>query len=179
MVIMSRSTISQREHAILCNLRKLPQKILSLHSHDRITDLVLHNLCGQECFNFRKAAYLVDNPDFNCLKGVSGFYQQDCGVLTACNIWESPDECAERIRNLPFNAQVRDIELCSLKKGMSAELQLAREIAEGLEMNNPQFCVWSLKYGNHGLLIFEKLEDEYPNDYVTDGCSLLGFCPIF
>ncbi len=176
---MNRNDMSQREHAIVCNLRKLPQRILSLHDHDHITDLVLHNLCGQECFNFNKAAYLVDNPDFNCLKGVSGFWQRDGASIPTCNLWESPDECAERIRSLPFNTQVREIERCSLKKGMQAELALAREIAEDLEMKEPQFCVWSLKYGNHGVLIFEPCEDEYSQEIVTDGCSLLGFCPVF
>lgn len=178
---MSHSTILQREHTILCNLSRLPRKILSLHNHDNITDLVLHELCSKECFNLSKAAYLVDNPDFNCLKGVSGFCQEECTLQNGCNIWDNPDDFAQRVHEFPFNKKVRNIERCSLKKGIQAELELAREIAQELDMKNPQFCLWTMKYDNHGLLIFEKSDscDACPEDFLTNGCSLLGFCPVY
>ena len=38
-----------------------------------MSEFVLHDICNPNCFNLQKAAFLVDNPDFDCLKGVAGF----------------------------------------------------------------------------------------------------------
>lgn len=178
---MSRCALSEREYTIMCNLSKLPRRILSLHNHNNITDLVLHELCGKSCFDLPRAAYFVDNPDFNCLKGVSGFCQQECLPENGCVVWDNPDDFARRIHDLSFNQKVRTIERCSLKKGVEGELGLAREIAQELEMQNPQFCLWAMKHDNHGLLIFEKADscEMCAGEVVADGCSLLGFCPIY
>ena len=62
-----------RHYTILNTLSKLPRKMLSLKGQENVTEFVLHELCHKNCFNLDKAAYFVDNPDFDCLKGMAGF----------------------------------------------------------------------------------------------------------
>ncbi len=178
---MDKNAILQRQHKILCNLSALPQKILSLHDHNNITELVLYSLCGEHCFNLNKAAYFVDNPDFNCLQGIAGF-SRDQKNLGQPDVLQQADYAGEQLRIDPFNKKVRSMSRCSLKNGVREELAMAQDIAKDLNIANPQVCVWPMKHDNHGLLIFEQQKGEvenYPQDYLVNGCSLLGFCPIY
>ena len=69
---MKPNSLNDKHIDILDKLCHLPRKILSLHGHDNITELILHELCNEQCFNLEKAAYFIDNPDFDCFKGVAG-----------------------------------------------------------------------------------------------------------
>ena len=63
----------ERQNRMLHHLAQLPRLMIDVHGRDNISEFILHELCSEPCFNLRKAAYLVDNPDFNCLRGVAGF----------------------------------------------------------------------------------------------------------
>ena len=91
---MKPELLMDRNAQIAYSLRRLPRKMLQLHGLDNITDFVLHELCSKDCFNIPKAAYFVENPAFNCFKGVvgvSGTELQDVG-----DIWTNPEMFLQR-----------------------------------------------------------------------------------
>src|SRR5262245_10115368 len=94
-----------KKHAILNLLSTIPQKVLSLHGTENITEFVLHELCNTHCFDFKKAAYLVDNPDFDCLKGVAGFSSDE--AYPKETIWEKPELFTAHMKKAAFNKKVR------------------------------------------------------------------------
>src|ERR1700691_4148672 len=96
----------QRQCKMLSCLAALPKRILSLHGEDNVTEFVLHDLCHQDCFNLNKAAYFVDNPDFNCSKGVAGFSRDE--PFNECEvIWSKADAFSEHMKKSAFNQRVR------------------------------------------------------------------------
>src|SRR5438445_11567888 len=94
-----------RNAQIADSLRRLPRKMLQLHGLDNVTDFVLHELCSKDCFNMPKAAYFVDNPAFNCLKGVVGIAGTELQGVE--NIWANPDQFVQTVAQSPFNQKVR------------------------------------------------------------------------
>ena len=169
-----------KKHGILTHLSRLPQKILSLHGRGDLTEFVLRDLCHQGCFNFKKAAFFVDNPDFDCLKGVAGYCHED--NPTVCDaLWDHPEKFMARIQESPFNQKVRDVWLPSLQKIEDPQEEAVKTVAQMLQMQNPQSCHLQVKYGNHGILIFEKenTHDAIADEHLHHGVSLLGFCPVY
>lgn len=170
-----------RDAQIFDSLRRLPRKILQLHGHDSVTHFVLHELCSKNCFNIPKAAYFIDNPAFNCLKGIAGLCQEEMSDIK--NIWESPDSFSDHIIQSPFNQKVRSFNYESRKNRGHSHEAMAETIANNLGMKDYGFYFWDMKHDNHGLLVCEK-DDSHPlehphNEIVTDGLCLLGFCPIY
>ncbi len=176
---MERKGLLDYEHKILNHLTYLPRKILSLNDRENITEFVLHDLCGQDCFNLEKAAYFVDNPDFDCLKGVAGFSRVEA-YPDSCNIWETPKAFSVHMSKAPFNQKVRNMYKESMKKSHKKDDVIASEIAQDLGFENHTFYSWDMKHYNHGILIFERENINKEHDkYLLNGISLLSFCPIF
>ncbi len=175
---MERVNISPRRHQMLTRLTELPVKILSRHDLENITEFVLYELCGPNCFNLKKAAYFVDNPDFNCLKGVAGITNSD---QFGNNYWEQPEKFSHFMKESKFNQQVRNLTRPSAKHNKTADTKLAQDLAAELSLKNPAFYSWNMKHGNHGLLLFEHSPETAHeiDDQVLQGLCLLGFCPIF
>jgi len=69
---MSQEELLKRQHDLFKNLSSLPRMILVCNGCENIFELLLHDLCHPTCFNLKKVAYFVDNPDFDCLQGVAG-----------------------------------------------------------------------------------------------------------
>ena len=67
----------ERSALVLGNILKIPKKLLSAQHVDNVAEFVLHERSHENCFNLRRAAYFVDNPDFNCLKGIAGFCRKE------------------------------------------------------------------------------------------------------
>jgi len=177
---MKRDEGAEKKHHIFVHLSSLPKKILSLHGRADLAEFVLRDLCHQRCFNLKRAAFFVDNPDFNCLKGVAGYSHLD--NPTVCDaLWDHPDKFMARIQESPFNQKVRDVWLPSLQKVAEPEVQAVQSIAQMLDMQKPEFCHLQVKHGNHGLLIFEKenAHDTMSHEHLHHGLSLLGFCPVY
>ena len=47
-----------KKHAILNHLSTLPQKLLSVHGTENVTEFVLHDLCSAHCFDLTKSGLL-------------------------------------------------------------------------------------------------------------------------
>lgn len=170
-----------RHYAMLSRLSSLPRKMLSLKGHENITEFVLHELCNKQCFDLSKAAYFVDNPDFDCLKGVAGF----CAVEAynpETNIWANPSAFSTHMQGSQFNQKVRTITHKSMRKDNKKDQEIVDRVARELNLQTPGYYSWDMKHDNHGLLIYErqcKEGDSCDVDSVLNGLSLLGFCPIF
>ncbi len=175
---MNRKDLHDQQH-ILHVLHALPRKMLSLHGRDNVTEFVLSELCGKDCFNITKAAYFVNNPDFNCCKGVAGF-SVDESYTGHKTIWESPEDFSRHMSCCSFNQQVRGHQKESFTKEHPSEEDLAKHLAHELGFNNAAYCSWDMKNDNHGLLIFEKpVHLTEKDESLVNGLHYLGFCPIF
>lgn len=177
---MKRDDLLQRQHEMLTCLSHLPKKILALHDKDNVTEFVLHDLCHEHCFNLNRAAYFVDSPDFNCVKGVAGFCRSEA-YANCESVWEKPEEFSVHMQSAPFNQRVRGISRCSIRKSEEKDEVLAQELARDLGFKNYDLCSWGMKHDNHGFVLLEKAchEDKFADEYVLDGLSLLSFCPVF
>ena len=170
-----------RDTQILDSLRRIPRKILQLHNHDNIAHFVLHDLCSKNCFDIPKAAYFIDNPAFNCFKGIAGICQKETAGID--NVLDNPHEYNDTIIKSPFNQKVREFNYESRKKRGHSHEKMAEIIAKNFDMQDYGFYFWDLKHDNHGLLVCEKnnlnpLEHPH-NEIVLDGLCLLGFCHIY
>lgn len=177
---MKPNNMSPRHHEILRCCTHLPKKILSLHGIQNLTEFVLHTLSAEQCYNLSKAAYFVDNADFDTLKGIAGYNKtEEFGDVQL--MWSNPDSFSEHMFKCHFNQKVRDVNLPSARKSKKTDKKLVEELSDDLQMNNPQVYSWPIKYDNKGLLIFElrDKEDIVLDEELLHGLSLLGFCPIF
>src|SRR5258708_23852276 len=113
-----------RHAQIADSLRRLPRKMLQLHGRDNVTDFVLHELCSKDCFNIPRAAYFIDNPAFDCLKGVVGVSGVE--LNSSGNIWENPDDFIAKMTQSPFNQKVRSFTYDSRKKRGESEDMIAK-----------------------------------------------------
>lgn len=167
-----------RRHKMLHQLTHLPRKIVSLHGTDNLSEFVLHDLCDQRCLNLTKAAYFVNNPDFNCIKGVAGYHVAE-SFPGEC--WEQPHDFTAHMKDAVFNQKVRSIDQCSIARNQKALDGMVKEIAQELGMDSYATQLWHLKHENQGVLLFERQEPDeiISDDMVHTGACLLGFCPIF
>ena len=166
-----------RNAQIADNLRRLPRKMLQIHGLENVTDFVLHELCSKGCFDIPKAAYFVENPAFNCLKGIVGVSTQELQGIE--DIWAKPDQFVTTITQSLFHQKVRSSHYESHKnRGYSPE-EMAKVIAQELGFGDYSFYSWDLKHNNHGLLVCAKAQEDHAYDVLVDGFSLLGFCPIY
>jgi len=170
----------QRQHEVLTRLSNLPRMILMLKERDNSPEFVLHDLCHPTCFNLHKAAYLVDNPDFDCVHGIAGFSRDEATIDTD-DIWENQDEFSNVMQASRFNNNVRQIERASLKRSNGSEQEVVQELAQLLDISQPTACTWNMKHDNYGMLIFERaaFDDSELDEYLVNGVSLLSFCPIY
>lgn len=165
----------RKHNELLKKLHNLPRQIAALHGTENIPAFVLHDLCHQTGFNFPKAAYLVDNPDFDCLKGIAGF---DSAAAYDKDIWQDPASFTDYINKSPFNQKVRTVSMKSLKRGQSSD-EIMSTLAQQLDLKSPACYSWNLKHDNHGLLLVEKNAScDISEEDILNGIHLLSFCPI-
>lgn len=176
---MERQDELHKHRKVLGCLSSLPRKILSVHERDDVSELVLHDLCNESCFNITRAAYFVDNPDFDCLKGVAGFCRDEAyGAFET--MWDNPQAFSQFMHDSAFNRQVRAVQLESVKAHGHSPDFVVEALASGLGFKNPSWCAWNIKHFNHGLIMYEKgdLADEAFDQHFIDSLCLLGFCAI-
>lgn len=176
---MERQDELHKHRKVLGCLSSLPRKILSIHERDDLCEFVLHDLCNESCFNITRAAYFVDNPDFDCLKGVAGFSREEA-CRAPSTIWQNPHEFSAFIHEAPFNYQVRAVQTKSVKAHGHSPDFVVEALAPGLGFKNPSWCAWDNKHFNHGLIIYEKgdLAEDVFDQHFIDSLCLLGFCAI-
>lgn len=177
---MKQENMSPQYKQILKCFAYLPQKILSFNGVDNVTEFVLHSLCNENCLNLSKAAYFIDNPDFDCLKGVAGFDKQN-EFVNRENIWGIPDHFTKHMQSCNFNQKVRNIYKPSAKRANLAEHELIERLSNELTIEDPHCYAWNGKHNNHALVIFECAGQNSPvlEDDIVHGLCLLGFCPLF
>ena len=170
----------QKHYELLQFLSNMPGKIVGLHGLENVTEFVLHDLSGKDCFNFLKVGYFVDNPDFNCFKGVAGYHTEQ-QFPSHHVIWDDPKLFTSHMKNVDFNQRVRMLEGSSPKKSSICEKSFVDEVAEQLNFNDPSYFCWRMKHDNHGLVIFEHMNGHtYWDEHdLQRGLHLLSFCPIF
>lgn len=168
----------KKRNVVHC-LMRLPRKMLSLHGRHNIIEFVIYELGKRDCFDFDRAAYIIDNPDFNCLKGVTGLYQPEI-YQPKKDIWLEQDEFTLHMETAPYNKHVRSFLKPSSVLNDESDEQIVKKFATELGFTHPSFYAWPMKHDNHGILLYEKSNDEHCDcDYLLEGVSLLGFCPIY
>ncbi len=169
--------LESHEGQMITRLLDLPHKILSHHDTDGIEQLILYELAQEQSFGFDKASYLIDNPDFDCLKGVAGYDRSQCR-LSVTNPWENPRASVLDLKNAQFNQQVLTLSqnsLCSRTPAVDSDS--IKELSGALGMRNPSFVTWKMKHGNHGILLFEEGDKPHARrDLLQHFVALLGLC---
>lgn len=169
--------LESHEGQMITRLLDLPHKILSHHDTDGIEQLILYELAQEESFGFDKASYLIDNPDFDCLKGVAGYDSAQCR-LASQNPWEDPRSSVNSLKLTPFHQTVCSLSrhsLCSQKPSLDSDA--IQDLSGSLGMKNPSFVTWKMKHGNQGILLFEEGHRPHARkDLLQHFVSLLGLC---
>ena len=140
---------------MLNKLSSLPKKMLALYNHDYITHFVMHELCNEPLLNTARAAYFVDNPDFDCLQGVAGFCKEEA-YNDSRDIWHDQQPFIDAVKKGSFNTKVKNFRDKSMKKRDKNDESAVHEIAETFHIYNPGYYAWDMKHDNHGLFIFQK-----------------------
>jgi hypothetical protein len=148
---------------LLHKINGIPGKILSIHDHNYVAHAVLHELCHPTCFDLPRAAYFVDNPDFDIMRGVAGIARDEVQCEIAC-AWNQPDTLSEQLQKSSFKDK---------------EKQVVDQLAQELHIEHPDYIMWPMKHDNHGLLIFEHPKTRsWDREHLLNGLHLLSFCPI-
>lgn len=169
----------KNEHSLLHHLNHMVPKMLQLKNQGHLPEFVLHELCGDRCFKLEKAAYFVDNPDFDCLKGVAGYFRNE-GYPETSSIWEKPEEFSVHMGKASFNQQIKNFNRTSIRKDKVDDAELVKEMAKQFSFKNYNFYSWDMKHDNHGIFLFESPQDSHLVDgYLKNGATLLSFCPLF
>ena len=164
-----------QKNSILQIAANIPYKMLEWYKHDctdNIAKLVLYEVCSKSCFNFKKAAFFVNNPDFQWCRGIIG-YEADGNKP----VLDTESAIIDFFEKSPFHATT-----CSLAESsyMQNNDAYVKKIAKILHMQEPYFCTLPLKHGNDGLFIYEffsSVNDDY-KEIVQHIIALMGFCPL-
>jgi hypothetical protein len=168
----------ERQNRMLHHLAQLPRLMVHIHGRDNVSEFLLHELCSEPCFNLRKAAYFVNNPDFKVVRGIAGF--ADDQAYKGQEIWQNPDQFSNHMEKAAFNNQVRSMHFDDINLSVD-ERKFLNEMAQKLGFGSCANCSWKMRHDNHGILMYEKAdpEDLIVDKHIVDGMSLLSFCPIF
>ncbi len=166
---------------LIGTLLGMPNKILRHHEVDGLVQMVLHELAHQQHLDLKRATYLVDSPDFDCLRGVAGFCRNECSMHKA-DMWQQPADFHADMRDASFHSSMQKMLRSSLKRSHLDLNHLENIISFGkdLGMEAPEVYVWNLKRGNHGILIYEegakKVNAQAVGNVLDNVSALLGLC---
>jgi hypothetical protein len=169
---MEHASFGDEQYLLVNSISQVPHKILKNYNIESLSQMVLHELGHQGCFGFSKAAYLVDNPDFDHLVGMAGFCKNDCKYHKS-DIWDSPSCFESDMRSANFNNEIKKIAM----KCNSFDLKIMGKLAG---MKNPEFFKWDMKHGNYGILMFEqdKALSPWKKSLLVNAAALLSLCGI-
>ena len=170
----------KQEKELLQCLITIPKKMMFVHGIDNSAEFLLHSLCSSGCLNVTKAAFLVDNPDFDQLRGVAGFVHTEA-YQSEKDHWYEPENFTKHMGSSMFNQRVRSLLQKSVKKEGKTHAQSVEVLAKELSFSNPLHASWPMKYDNQGLLLFE-VDATHPHffqEHLESMIHLFGFCPVF
>jgi hypothetical protein len=165
------------DQELLAMLLDLPNKILLHHEVAGLAQLILHDVAHNQHFGFKRATYLVDSPEFDCLRGVAGFVDKECHHHDQ-DMWANPHTFINDMREAEFHNRLLQLARRSIKKSDN-HADAAREIAFDLGMVNPWVYAQDLRHGNHGILIVEegvKRLDSDDHELLAHISAILGLC---
>tara|TARA_Y100000588_G_C14244090_1_gene920684 strand:- start:1161 stop:1694 length:534 start_codon:yes stop_codon:yes gene_type:complete len=177
---MAHNKEQNREGGLLNYLGDVSKNIVEHHHRENLSEFLLHDVCSHDMFGIRKAAYLVNNPDFSCLKGIAGYYNPE--YFDKGKTWHNPKDFTSHMQKSQFNGHVRsyldDAYVTNSQHDMSSDK--IQELVEYLQIDDPAYHLWQLKHNNQGLFIFEKPEDHaILEDHLLKFLQMLSFCPVF
>ncbi len=175
----SENDVHLSDATFLQEFLKIPRHILSNRDIDGLAHVVLHAIGHDSHLGLNRAAYLVNNPDFNRLQGVAGFSKDECRFHDS-DVWENPSAFSKRMEKAPFHQKIKTVVRQSFHKNMSP-VHHAQLLSQELGMKMSDVHVWDTKQGNHGIFIFE--EGARAVCRKIDGlleqiAALLELCPI-
>jgi hypothetical protein len=164
---------------VLERLTEMPSKILLHHEAQDLPHIILHDLSHDDIFGLDKAVYLIDNPDFDCLKGVAGYSRDEC-KFHKNDIWQDPYCFHSDMQHADFSSKLKQFLRNGLKRNdinTHNDSDLV-ELGESLGLKNPGFLTWQMRHGNHGILIFETNEQflEKKQNLLKHAAPLLSLC---
>ncbi len=160
-------------------ISSLPRKMSSIADQGNVVEFVLHELCNKDFFDISKAAYIINNPDFNCFRGIAGICEEE--RYPKENIWEHRDDFTEHMRASQFNKKVRSLRRqgCLVERNQ-VSMNAIEELARELNMHTVGCCNIHTRNNNHGLFIYESSDlDNEEKECLINGISLLSFCPLY
>jgi hypothetical protein len=178
-------------YSVLLKLNALPERMVTAHHYHNLAEYVLHELCDPLCLSLHKAAFLLDNPDFDTLKGVAGVHHQERFTAPSSmphenedgSVWQHTDQFTEHMANCRFNKAVRSVQRKSAQRTAMPWSECAAELADEMvfEQDKWGWLTFAAKHGNTGILIFESPDQSNPEREASLACSvsLLGLCPVF
>jgi len=176
---MKQEELLARHCQLLTHLSLLPGQMVSIHGKENVTEFVLHELCHEKCFNLNKAAYIINNPHFDCFKGIAGVSRDQ--AMDEDNIWQASDQFTSHMGKSPFNQQVRALSGRSLKPDLELQKDIIAKFAYDLGFKNHNFSTWNMKYDNQGFFVYETVnnDDAVTDQHLRNSLNLLSFCPVF
>lgn len=164
---------------LLHRLGGVSLKIANNHHLENLSEFLLHDLCSEDLFRVVKSAYLVNNPDFACMKGVAGYSKQD--NFSKGQSWDNQKDFTSHMRQSLFNQKVRQINDVNMNVGIDlTDKKYLHKLSDQLEIEHPEFHVWNMKYDNQGILIFEKENhNDVSFEHLPHFASMFSFCPVF
>ncbi|OGB85831.1 hypothetical protein A3J41_02540 [candidate division TM6 bacterium RIFCSPHIGHO2_12_FULL_38_8] len=176
-MVHQKSSLSDKK--LLTKLSDFSKNLTQHHHLENLSEFLLHDVCAADLFAVPKAAYLVNNPDFSCLKGVAGYHIPESFIKG--DHWNNQKAFTSHMKSSQFNQKVRSVQDKSLVlEGKNLENKKIYGLADQLEIHDPLYHIWRMKHDNQGVLIFER-----PQDFGTDQEHLLrflymlSFCPVF
>ena len=171
------------DEQLIRTLLDLPKKILLHEDLDSLAQIVLHELGHDQHLGLKRATYIVDNPEFGCIKGVAGFCKSECKYHKN-DLWHDPHCFCQDMQEARFHQEIKHFAHNSVchKSGNLAECNELHKLGNKIGIDNPTIYTWPMRNGNKGVLIFE--DDEHNGkckkdpvllDYLS---VLLGLCRL-
>ncbi len=173
--------LTEQEKHLVKIITHLPHRILQYYDIDGLSQLLLCEIGRDRTFGLTKAAYFVDNPDFDHFMGVAGYCQDECGIDEE-DVWDDPHHFLERLAEVEFNNKIKGITETSVHR-KHLDLQDKEEILElgrKMGMKNPHYFVWNMKHDNHGVLIYEHDNTvcEWRKSLLENIAAILSLCSV-
>lgn len=176
---MANQNFIKNDKELLSRLGNFSKNVTHNHHLENLSEFVLHDVCSKDLFDLPKAAYLVNNPDFVCLKGVAGYHTPES--FSHGDSWNNQKAFTSHMKSSDFNQRVRTIQDSALKiDANDLHHDKIYKLADQLNINDPLYHVWQMKHDNQGLLIFQRPENfDMSQEHLLNFLYMLSFCPIF
>ena len=177
---MDDNNTSLRIDKLLRHMLCVPRQMTNVHEVYSAHEFLIHHVADKHCFNVSKAAYFIDNPDFDIVCGMAGFHQNES--YSGNNHWNEPEDFMRHMGICSFNKAVKNITLPSIARNKKDVVDFVKDISDELSIESPLYISVPVKHQNNGLLIFETnniQEHRQLEEYIVAGAHFFSLCPVF